>query len=269
MKKLNIVLVLAVVGIAVYLSTLTPLQMQGLQARFLGILSPFLRTGTAVQEQLGSVGAGLKSLDELEAENRKLNEENRELRTTNNLLRETEAEINRLRLALEYRERSVFRLLPAQVIGRDASTWWNVVTINRGFEDGVESDMPVLTDLGLVGKTTTVAKNESKVVLITDETCRVAAKIEGTREQGILSGTRIQDSTSIGELQLNFLTKNAGIESGQKVYTAGVSNGVFPSGILIGVVREFRARPLDGQALVEPAVDVSRTEDVFVVVGAK
>ena len=43
----------------------------------------------------------------------------------------------------------------------------------------------------------------------------------------------------------------------------------FTSGILIGTIKEFRTRPLDGQALVEPAVDISQTEDVFVVVGAK
>ncbi len=269
MKKLNIILILVAVAVAIYLSTFSAVDMQRLQGAFLSFLSPFLRTGTAVQEQLGSMGEGLKTLDQLEAENRKLNEENRELKTTNNLLREIEAENNRLRLALEYRERSVFRLLPARIIGRDASTWWNTVKINRGFEDGVEADQPVLTEVGLVGKTTTVAKNESIVVLITDETCRVAAKIEGTREQGILSGMRIQDSSTMGIMQLNFLTKNAVLEPGQRVYTAGVSNGVFPSGILIGNVKEFRTRPLDGQALVEPAVDLTVTEDVFVVVGLK
>ena len=269
MKKLNIALLVAVLLLAIYLSVLPSGVQQSISGTFLSFLGPFLRTGTAVQEQLGSMGKGLKTLDEIEAENRKLNEVNRELLTTNNLLREIEGENNRLRLALEYRERSVFRLLAARVISRDASTWWNTVKINRGFEDGVETDQPVLTDVGLVGKTTTVSKNESIVVLITDETCRVAAKVEGTREQGILSGMRIQESGTSGELQLNFLTKNAAIEAGQKVYTAGISNGVFPSGILIGKVKEFRTRPLDGQALVEPAVDISQTEDLFVVVGAK
>ena len=269
MKKLNIALLLAVIALAVYLSVLSPGAMQSLQAGFLSFLAPFLRTGTAVQEQIGSMGKGLKTLDEVEADNRKLAEANRVLLTTNNLLREIEAENNRLRLALEFRERSLFRLMAARVIARDASTWWNTVKINRGFEDGVETDQPVLTDVGLVGKTTTVSKNESIVVLVTDETCRVAAKVEGTREQGILSGMRVQDSGSGGELQLNFLTKNAALEPGQKVYTAGISNGVFPSGILIGKVKEFRTRPLDGQAIVEPAVDISQTEDVFVVVGAK
>ncbi len=269
MKKLYIALLLAVLMLAVYLSVLPTASQQSLQGTFLSFLAPFLRTGTAVQEQLGSMGKGLKTLDEIEADNRKLTEVNRVLLTTNNLLREMEGENNRLRLALEYRERSVFRLLAARVISRDASTWWNTVKINRGFEDGIETDQPVLTDVGLVGKTTTVTKNETIVVLITDETCRVAAKVEGTREQGILSGMRVQESGSAGVLQLNFLTKNAALEPGQKVYTAGISNGVFPSGILIGTIKEFRTRPLDGQALVEPAVDISQTEDVFVVVGAK
>jgi len=269
MKKLNIALLLAVIVGAIYLSVLSPVEMQSFQGKFLSILGPFFRTGSAVQEQLGSMGQGLKTLDELEADNRKLNEQNRELLTTNNLLREIESENNRLRSALEYRERSVFRLLPARIISRDASTWWNTVRINRGFEDGVETDQPVLTEIGLVGKTTTVTKNESIVVLVTDETCRVAAKVEGSREQGILSGVRIQESGTSGELQLNFLTKNAALEPGQKVFTAGVSSGVFPSGILLGTVKEFRTRPLDGQALVEPAVDLTKVEDVFVVVGAK
>jgi len=269
MKKLNIVFLLVVVAVAVFLSVLAPSAMQGLQAKFLSVLAPFLRTGTAVQAQLGTVGKGLKTLDELEVDNRRLQEENRELLATNNLLRDIEAENNQLRSALEYRERSVFKLLPARIIGRDSSSWWNTVKINRGFEDGAETDQPVLTETGLVGKITTVAKNESIVVLVTDETCRVAAKVEGSREQGILSGKRLQESGTAGELQLNFLTKNAMLEPGQKVYSAGVSNGVFPSGILLGTVKEFRTRPLDGQAVIEPAVDLSQTEDVFVVVGAK
>ena len=269
MKKLYIALLLAVVVGAFILTAFSSAHMQSLQGKFLSLVSPFLRAGNVVQQELGSMGQGLKTLDQLEEEKRKLAQQNRELLATNNMLRDIEAENNRLRDALGYRERSVFRLLPAQIISRVASTWWNTVRINRGFEDGVETDQPVLTELGLVGKTTTVTKNEALVVLTTDETCKVAVTIEGSRERGILSGLRVQESGTGGELQLNFLTKNAALVPGMKVYTAGVSNGVFPSGILVGKVKEFRTRALDGQAIVEPAVDLSRTGDVFVVVGAK
>jgi rod shape-determining protein MreC len=269
MSRLNIILVVVILALAVLISTLGSGTMQKLQAGFLGLVSPFLRTGTAVQQQIGGIGQGLKTLEQIEEENRKLNTENKELRATNQILRDIEAENNKLRMALDYRNRSVFKLIPARVISRDASTWWNTIRINRGFEDGLESDQPVLTDQGLVGKTTTVGKNESIVLLVTDENCRVASKVEGTREQGIMSGQRVQDSTSAGEMQLNFLSKTADLQPGQKIYTAGVSGGVFPSGIMLGTVKSFKARPLDGQAIVEPAQDLSTVEDVFVVVGAK
>ncbi len=238
-----------------------------LQAGFYQLISPFLSTGSGLQKQITSVRTGLKSLDELERENNSLKVENRSLRATNQALRDVEHEVNRLRHALDYRERSVFRLVPAEVVTRDASTWWRTVLINRGKNDGVESDMPVVTDEGLVGKTTTVGENISIVLLISDENCRVAAAVEGTREQGIVSGERIIGSVT-PLLDLNFLSKQADLKPGRKAYTSGVG-GVFPSGLLVGTVQSFRVRELDGQARLAPAVDLSHLEDVFVVTGRK
>jgi rod shape-determining protein MreC len=206
-------------------------------------------------------------LKELEKDNATLQLENRELKATNKALRDVEHEVNRLRRALNYRERSVFRLVPAEIVTRDSSTWWRTVTINRGKEDGVEGDMPVVTDEGLVGKTTTVSNNISVVLLISDENCKVAASVEGTREQGIVSGERVVGGLT-PLLNLNFLSKQANLQPGQKAVTSGVG-GVFPSGLLIGTVKSFRVRELDGQAQVNPGVDLSKLEDVFVVTGRK
>jgi rod shape-determining protein MreC len=268
MSRLNIILVAVVVVIAVFLSTLGSGVVQKIQGAFLGMISPFYKTGSAVQSQLGSVGEKLKNYDELQVENERLTTENKELRATNLILRDIEVEVNKLRDALLYQQKSVFKLVPARVIARDASTWWNTIEINRGFEDGVEENQPVVTDIGLVGKTARVGKSTSTVLLVTDETCKVAAKVEGSREQGIASGLRVQESGA-GELQLNYLTKTAGLQPGQKIYTAGVSNGVFPPGIPLGAVKSFKVRALDGQAIADPAVDLSSVEDVFVIVGEK
>ncbi len=127
--------------------------------------------------------------------------------------------------------------------------------------------MPVATDEGLIGKITTVSDSVSIVLLVSDENCRVAAKVEGSREQGIVSGERVTSGLT-PFLNLNFLSKQADLKPGQKVYTSGVG-GVFPSGLLIGVVKTFRLRELDGQAQLTPAVDLSHLEDVFVVTGRK
>ena len=266
MNRLNIALVVASLALAIYLSALSPSSMQSMQSGFMSMLSPFLKTGTAMQRNIGSVGERLKTLDELEVENVQLVAENRQLRASTRLLGELET---KLRMALDYRERSSFKLLAARIISRDASTWWNTIRIDRGFEDGVEADQPVLTDLGLVGKTTTVSKNEAIVVLVSDETCRIAAKVEGTKEHGIVSGMRVQEDAVGGLLQMNFLSKNAPIQPGQEVFTAGVARGSFPPGILIGKVKEFIPRTLDGQAVIEPCVNLMTTEDVFVLVGKK
>jgi rod shape-determining protein MreC len=230
-------------------------------------LAPFFTTGSGLQKQITSVRTGLKSLEELERENGALQVENRQLRATNQALRDVEHEVNRLRHALNYRERSVFKLVPAEIVTRDSSTWWHTVTINRGKEDRIDSDMPVVTDEGLVGKTTTVSNTISIVLLVTDENCKVAASVEGTREQGIVSGERVAGGLT-PLLDLNFLTKQANLQPGQKAYTSGVG-GVFPSGLVIGTVKSFRVRELDGQAQLAPAVDLSHLEDVFVVTGRK
>ncbi|MBV9009211.1 MAG: rod shape-determining protein MreC [Verrucomicrobia bacterium] len=267
MTRTSIIALVLFVAAVGYLLSFSTNGTRHLQAGVYQLLSPFLHTGSGLQKQITSVRSGLKSLEQLEAENNALRVENRSLRATNEALRDVEHEVNRLRHALNYRERASFKLVPAEVITRDASTWWRTVTINRGKADALDTDMPVVTDEGLVGKTTTVSENIAIVLLVSDENCRVAANVEGSREQGIVTGERVAGALA-PPLNLNFLSKQANLQPGQKVYTSGVG-GVFPAGLLIGTVKSFRVRELDGQAQLTPAVDLAKLEDVFVVIGRK
>lgn len=267
MNRTGIIALLVFGAILGYFLSFGPESTRKFQAGIYQLIAPFLTSGSGLQKQITSVRSGLKSLEELERENTALQVENRQLRATNQALRDVEREVNRLRHALNYRERSVFKLVPAVVVARDSSTWWRTITINRGKEDGVEGDMPVVTDEGLVGKTTTVSANISVVLLTSDENCKVACSVEGTREQGIVSGERVIAGVT-PFLDLNFLSKQADLKPGQKVYTTGVG-GVFPSGLLVGMVKSFHVRALDSQAQLVPGVDLSHLEDVFVVTGRK
>lgn len=267
MRRSNIIaLVVFFVAVGIVFS-LNPRNTVKIQSGFLGIIAPFFRTGSSMHQRIVNYRAALKSLVQLEQDNKLLLTENMELKTTNKLLRGIEQENDRLRRAIGYEERSVFQLIPARIIARDSGSWWSTVKIDRGFEDGIDSDMPVLTEAGLVGKTTTVARNVSTVLLISDENCKVAATVEGTREQGITHGERAS-SISMPEISLNFLSKAADLKPGQKVYTSGVG-GVYPSGVAIGAIKEFKVRELDGYATLIPAVDLTTLEDVFIVVGRK
>lgn len=267
MRRTNIVaLVLFFVAVGVVLS-LNPRNTIRVQSAFLGIISPFFRTGSSLQKRITDYRAQLNSLVQLEQENKELVTENRKLQTINETLRGLEQDNNQLRLAIGYEQRSVFQLIPARIIARDSGSWWSTVKIDRGFDDGVDPDMPVLTEDGLVGKTTTVSKNVSTVLLIADENCKVAATVEGTREQGIVMGERVS-TPAVPEISLNFLTKNADLKPGQKVYTSGVG-GVYPSGVAIGIIKDFKMRELDSRATVIPTVDLTTLQDVFIVVGKK
>ena len=255
MNRTSIIALLIFGAILGYFLSFGPDSTRKFQAGIYQLIAPFLTSGSGLHKQITSVRSGLKTLEELERYNTELQVENRQLKATNQALRDVEHEVNRLRHALNYRERSVFKLVPAVVVARDSSTWWRTITINRGKEDSIETDMSVVTDEGLV------------VLLISDENCKVACSVEGTREQGIASGERaITGVTPL--LNLNFLSKQADLKPGQKVYTTGVGE-VFPSGLLVGVVKSFRVRELDAQAQLVPGVDLSHLEDVFVVTGRK
>jgi len=267
MKRFNIAAAVIFVILVGGLFALGPSGTQKIQSGFLALLSPFLRTGSKFEKRITAIREGLKTLDQLEIENKQLAVHNKELRAVNSTLRDLEEENNRLRRALEYRERAAFRLVPARIIARDASTWWNTMKIDRGFEDGINVDMPVITEDGLVGKTVTVARNASTVLLISDESCRVSVSIEGSRDQGIVSGERMSE-TGAPVVGMKFLSKLAGLQPGQKVYSSGVG-GVYPDGLYVGAVKEFKVRELDSYATIVPAVDLTTLEDVFVVTGRK
>jgi rod shape-determining protein MreC len=252
--------------VAVVLS-LSPRTRERIQGATLSMISPFLSTGSTLQKQVSSVTQRLKTLQELEKENEQLKITNRKLSAESQLLQGLSDENKQLHEALEYRKRSVFQLIPARVIARDASSWWSTVEINRGEENGMEIDMPVLTEDGLVGKVISTSPKTARVVLISDESCKIAASVEGTSERGIVSGeVRGERVGNKAEplLNLNIRSKQAVVQSGQKVYSSG-AGGVFPSGVLVGTVKEFAVRSLDGQAKLIPAVDLASIEDVFVV----
>jgi rod shape-determining protein MreC len=265
MRQINALAVAIFLVVVLVLFAFSPRNTEMVQARFLGVIAPLLKNGSSLQKQILGFREGMKKLNELDAENKQLRVELHELQAKDQTLQDLQAENNQLRKALEFRQRSSFKLVPARIIARDASTWWSTIKVDKGSNDGVVPDQPVLTEDGLVGKTTVVAANASTVLLISDENCGVAANVEGTRERGMVHGTRTSTSTE-PDLTLNFLSKLANLQPGQKVYSSGVG-GVFPSGVQIGEVKKFEVQPLEGVATVIPSVDLATIEDVFIVTG--
>jgi rod shape-determining protein MreC len=269
MRRTNIIILVVFLVAVGFVLTWSVRQQQRVQQGALEMTRPLFGFTSNFTRKAQAVTQGLKSLPELEAENSKLKIRNEQLSVRNQLLNDLERENEGLRRALDFKAKSQFKLVPARIIARSSATWWSSVQIDRGEKDGLDIDMPVVVDEGLVGKTTTVATNTAYVLLIADEGCKVAATVQGTRESGIVSGERTS-SGNMPELALNFLQKTAVplLKPGQKVFSSGVG-GVFPSGLVLGEIRSIETRALDARAKITPAVDLAKLENVFVVVGQR
>ena len=178
---------------------------------------------------------------------------------------ELQKENYRLREMLDFQERSSYELIPAEVIARDPSNWFETITINRGSAQGVRSGMAVITSQGLVGSVFKVSKTSSRILLLTDSRRAVSAMVMRSREPGsigIVEGFSKENVT----LRMSNLPPEANIQPGDTIISSGLG-GVFPKGLIIGTVLEtgLDQYGLLQQAIVIPAVNFNRLEEVFVV----
>lgn len=263
MKKLNILALLLFIAAVVSVFTMDTPVTRDIQSRVMAVLAPFIHSSSAVEQTVTGVVASPDDPREVSRENERLQIEVERLRIISQKYAQTLEENNKLRGLIEFKQATPFKSTAARVIKRVSSTWWNSMIIDKGSLDGLATDSPVISAAGLIGKTGKLAPHMAEVILLTDEMCRVSAKVEGTLEQGIIAGERAGLDMR-PDLRLRFLSKNILINPGANVVSTG-EGGVFPAGLLIGRVKRFENRDLSGEAIVEPVVDFSLLEYVFVV----
>lgn len=181
-------------------------------------------------------------------------------------LGELHKENQRLRTLLDFQDRSDYELIAAAVVARDPSKWFHTMTINRGSVHGVERNMAVVTGNGLVGNVEAVSPLSSQVLLLTDPKRAVGSLVQRSREPGFV-GIVDSDPHRPGYLQMFNLPRDANIQPGDTVISSGLG-GIFPKGLVIGYVLETGndEANLMQYALLRPAANFNRLEEVFVVI---
>lgn len=128
-----------------------------------------------------------------------------------------------------------FKPVTALVVERNRMYWFNTITINKGKSSGIDLDMAVISNNGLIGRVNKVSNNTSEIKLITtsDINSKISVVIKTGDDvvYGILSG--YENDTN--QLLVTSTNKQITIDINSLVYTSGMG-GVFPSGILIGSV---------------------------------
>ena len=204
----------------------------------------------------------LKQLDTLRRENQQLKIQQTQAAE---VLRENDQLRNQIGWQIGWQKQSPWKLKLANVIMRDPANWWRTVQIDVGARDGIQTNMPVLTAEGLIGKIFSVSYLNSQVVLIGDRNCRVSAIVENsTHDVGVLSASGPLDPSLV---QLSYLASGVNLKSGQNVLTSGLG-GVFPKGIPIGKIYDTQTIEygLATEARVKLNANLGALEQVLVLI---
>ena len=145
-------------------------------------------------------------------------------------LREVDSDYQRLSDLLKYTS-SVQnqQFVTANVIADDESGVLRTITVDRGTRDGIAVGMPVVTGQGLVGRVIQVSANAARIMLVTEPTSAVSARLQTTRVEGSVRGT------PGGTLEMDMIPLDSQVNSGDLVITSGLG-GNFPPNIAIGQV---------------------------------
>jgi len=226
------------------------------------VLFPFKYAGTASYNATTTGTRNFIRIKGIQSENERLKKELSEYKAKNMLLADLVNENKILRYMLNFKSRYFgARLLPAQVIGRSASNWFETIEINRGLSDSIAPNTAVINDEGLVGMVFDVSQFSSKVLLITDPSSAISVIDASSGDMGIAAGN------SIGPLTIKYMSSTADIKAGDRIITSGMSD-IFPKGILVGKVRSVSKKDYDIFQKVEvtPVVNFSMLENIFVIV---
>ena len=202
------------------------------------------------------------NVDELKEENENLKSKNHELEETVRELEIIKAENATLKEYVNLKDKySEHSTKPAYVIQKDFSNYSNVIVINVGKNDGIDVNMTVISEKGLVGHIISVTDTTAKVQTIIDTSNAVSSSIATTRDSILIKGTL--DDTG---LKATAIPTDATLIEGDSVETSGIG-GIYPKGIHIGKIKSIvnTKNIIDRYAFIEPAVDFSKLETVLVI----
>lgn len=170
---------------------------------------------------------------ENEALKQRLAETELELRN----IKEAKTESYRLRGLLALKAEPGVEKVFGRVIARDASVWFNTITINCGSASGVALNMPVITPGGIVGRVVAVSPVTAQVMLITDEKAAAGAIVGQLGGSGALGSVRGLGNS--GLLEMRYVSGLQRVQPRDYVLTTG-QDGIYPAGLNVGEVIEVK-----------------------------
>ncbi len=128
-----------------------------------------------------------------------------------------------------------YTYIPARVVNNSTTKQNNYITIDKGTRDGMEPDMALVTDRGIVGYVLHCDRNYSIAVSLLNRDFRTSGKLARDGFDGLV----FWDGVDHDMMDMIEVSKYAEIVVGDTVTTTHLSSK-FPPGHMIGTVDSFR-----------------------------
>ncbi len=261
-KVVIVVLLLALAGWNLYANRKETGDLNIVDRTVLFITAPVQKGVTWALHGVGGLFSGYVALVGVERDNELLREELARMEGVEIRLRELELENDRLRELAGLRQRLELDTISASVIGWGTSSRYRVVRIDRGRAHGVLPGQAVVGLVGVVGQVLHTSAGAADVLLLSDISSGVAARLQESRLRGIVVG----DGRWGAALQFVARQEATTVVEGEMVVTSG-DDGVYPPGIPVGRVARVEAGET-GQFLdvrLAPTEDLAQLQEVMVV----
>lgn len=126
---------------------------------------------------------------------------------------------------------SRYHFIIAHVINNSINHSHNYITIEKGRLDGIEPEMGVMDQNGIVGIVNVVGDHTARLISVLNPYLRLSCKVKGENQVGSL----VWDGKNPGEAILEELPKHAKFIKGDTIVTSGYSS-VFPEGVPVGTI---------------------------------
>lgn len=153
---------------------------------------------------------------------------------------------------------SIDNLKLSKIIMKQVSDQGHYCFIDKGSADGIAKDMVAVYKNCLVGKVSEVYPKYSKIILITDKSCKIAAYCSKTNTTGIYEG-----SNKIDEAELNYVNHLDKLNIDDLIISSG-EGLVFPQGFLIGKLSNFSNEGIQYEATVKPIIDINLIDYCYI-----
>lgn len=265
-KKTGIIGIIITIIILIILVCVSNMNLENLsyiENAFSAIVMPIQNGLTYLKNKISGNNTFFADINRLQEENEELQNKNIELEKQLREFEMIKSENATLKEYLALTEQyGNYTTKAAYIINKDISNYSNIFVINIGSKDGIQPNMTVISEKGLVGHIISTTDHTAKVQTILDTSSTVSATLSTSRESLICKGTL--EDTSL--LKATLIPTQANLVQGDKLETSGMG-GIYPKGIIIGTIKNIQntSNIVDRYALITPAVDFNTVETVLVI----